>query len=463
MPKRIEKDFIGEVEVPNITYFGMQTVRAIDGFNASELKEPVELIIAFVQVKKACALANIELETLSAEKGGAIIKACDEIIAGAHFSQFAIDVFHAGGGTSLNMNINEVIANRALEIMGHPKGTYGVLSPFDDVNMSQADSDVFSTALRVALLSGSVKMLNALGELKNAFLKKSIEFDLTIKSARAGFQDSVPMTLGQEFLAFAEIIKKSAEDIDHARGRLKNLNIGGTEVGTGLNAHTDFQEVSARKLSEIAKISLEKSENMVELAAFSYDFMNYSAQLKNLAMNLIKISTDICVMASGPNTGLNEISIPPVHAGSSAVPGRTSPAMFEMLAMAGMQVSGADHVVAQASALAPPNLNIYIPVIAYNMLFAQKLISNSALSVAEKCVPFIKANDKVLMKYFENTAGQAAVLLKKLGYSEASRLANEARNSKKTVLELAIERKLLSDEELEKIRAPRKITEPGLI
>ncbi|HNY10460.1 MAG TPA: lyase family protein [Candidatus Wallbacteria bacterium] len=463
MPKRIEKDFIGEVEVPNITYFGMQTVRAIESFNASELKEPVEFIISFVQVKKACALANIELEMLSLEKGNAIIKACDEIIAGAHFSQFAIDVFHAGGGTSLNMNINEVIANRALEILAYPKGTYGVLSPFDDVNMSQADTDVFSTALRVALLSGSVKMLNALGELKNAFLKKSIEFDLTIKAARAGFQDSVPMTLGQEFLAFAEIIKKSAEDIDHARGRLKNLNIGGTEVGTGLNTHANFQEVSVRKLCEITKLSLEKSENMVELAAFSYDFMNYSAQLKNLALNLIKISSDICVMASGPNTGLNEIRVPPVHAGSSAVPGMVAPAMLEMLSMVGMQVMGADYVVAQASAFAPRNLNIYIPVISYNMLFAQKLISNSVLSVTDRCIPYIKANDKVLSAYFESTSGHAAVLLRKLGYSEASKLVQEARMSKRTVLDLAIDRKLLSDEELEKIRAPRKITEPGLI
>lgn len=461
MPQRIEKDFIGEVEVPKITYFGMQTMRAADAFRISDLQWPVEFITALALVKKACAMANIDKGALQESKGLAIARACDEIYAGAHMAQFVVDVFQAGGGASLNMNMNEVLANRALEIMGLPKGSYDILSPCDHVNRSHADADAFSTALRVALLGNAAKLAAAVSELKNAFLKKSIEFDFILKSSRTGCQDSVPITLGQEFISYAEIMKKCGEDLEHSKARLRYVSLGGTEVGTGLGAPEGFSEAAIAKLAELSKLELEKSENMVELTAFSYDLMDFSSRLRGLASSLIKISSDISLSASGPATGFNEITLPPVHPASSMVPGKVGPAMLEMLAMAAMRAAGSDQVVLTASTVATGNMNVFLPVMAYELLSSSKTLANAINAVALRCVPNITANEASMREDFESSLGLAALLVSKTGYAEAAEIACEARNSKKTVLEIAIARKLLDEGDLEAIRTPRRVTEPG--
>lgn len=460
-PRRIEKDILGEAEISNLTYYGINTARSIQINNVSGFFEPIEFIMAFVQIKKACAMANMELELMSVEKGGAIIKACEEILAGAHLSQFVTDVFHGGSGVAFNMNANEVIANRALEICGHPRGSYDIISPFDDVNMSQADADVFNSAARIATIASSQKLTAALNEMKSAFLKKSLEFDFLLKPCRANFRDSVPVTLGQEFLTYAEAVKKCVEDIEHARKRLYYLNIGGTEAGTGLNTHPDFMDRAVENTARITGISVEKSEDLVEIAASAYDFMNYSSRLKNLAAALVKISAELSLMASGPAAGLNEINIPPLMPGSSMVPSKYNPVALENLSMVSMQVAGIDHIVTMAAINTPQDLNINMPLITYNLLFGLKIMTAAVITATEKCVAEISANEDVLKTGFENSPALIAALVPRMGYAAAAAVAGEARSLGKTVLQIISEKGLMSSDELETLRAPRRISEPG--
>ncbi len=462
-PKRIEKDILGESEISNLTYYGINTIRSIQISKISDILEPLDFIMAFIQVKKACALVNIELGLLPGEKGGSIVKTCDEILAGAHISQFVVDIFHGGAGAAFNMSVNEIIANRALELLGYPRGSYGVISPFGEVNMSQADSDVFNSAARIAVIAASNKLLAALNELKSAFLKKSLEFDFLLKPAKVNYQDSVPVTLGQEFLTYAETIKKCGEDIEHAKKRFNYLNIGGTEAGTGFNSHAGFIDRVISKLSDITKISVQKSEDLVEIASSAYDFMNYSARLKNLAASLIKISSELSMMASGPSAGFNEITIPRLQLGSSLVPARYNPAALENLSMVSMQISGIDHIVTLAAINSPSDLNVNMPVIVYNLLFGLKILTNSINIVTEKCVSEISANEEVLKNNFENSPALIAALVPRIGYNEAAALIGGARLYQKTVLELIIEKKLMSAEEIDALKTPRKVSEPGFL
>ncbi len=462
-PKRTEKDILGEAEISNLTYFGINTSRSIQVCKISEMFEPVEFIVAFIQVKKACALANMELELMPVEKGGAIVKACDEILAGAHISQFVTDIFHGGSGTAFNMNANEIIANRALEIGEYPRGSYGVISPFDDVNMSQGDADVFNSAARIAVIAASQKLTSALNELKSAFLKKSLEFDFLLKPARANFRDSVPITLGQEFLTYAETVKKCVEDIEHARKRLYYLNIGGTEAGTGFNSHAGFIDKVISKLAEITKLSVEKSEDLVEITASAYDFMNYTSRLKNLAASLVKISSELSLLASGPAAGFNEINIPPLMTGSSMVPAKFNPIALENLSMAAMQISGIDHIVTQAAINTPPDININMPLITYNLLFGLKVLTNAVVIATERCVSEITANEDVLKANFDNSPALIAALVPRIGYASAAAAVGEAKSRGTTVLKFITEKRLMSAEEIETLKTARRISEPGFL
>ncbi len=462
-PKRIEKDILGDFEISNLNYYGINTVRSIQVNKISDIFEPVEFIMAFIQVKKACAAVNIELELINAEKGGAIIKACDEMLAGAHISQLVIDIFHGGAGTAFNMSVNEIIANRALEILGYPRGTYSVISPFNDVNMSQADSDVFNSAARISIITATQKLLFALNELKSAFLKKSLEFDFLLKPARVNYHDSVPITLGQEFLTYAETVKKCGEDIEHAKKRLNYLNIGGTEAGTGFNAHAGFIDRVISKITDITRINVEKSEDLVEITSSAYDFMNYSARLKNLAVSLIKISSELSLMASDPSAGFNEINLPKLQSGSSFIPGRYNPAALENLSMVSMQISGIDHIVMLAALNSPPDLNINMPVITYNLLFGLKILTNSINITTQKCIAEISANEDVLKRKFEESPALAAALIPRMGYGETAALINGARLNQKSVFEIISEKNLMTPQEIELLKNPRKVTEPGFL
>ncbi len=462
-PKRIERDILGEAEISNLTYYGINTARSIRSSRISDILEPVEFIMAFIQVKKACAMVNMELELMPVEKGGPIVKACDEMLAGAHISQFIIDIFHGGSGVAFNMNVNEIIANRALELSGYPRGAYAIISPFNDVNMSQGDSDVFNSAARIAVIAATQKLAAALGELKNAFLKKSLEFDFLLKPSRANFRDSVPVTLGQEFLTYAETVKKCAEDIEHAKKRLLCLSAGGTEAGTGFNSHQGFIERVVSKISEITKTNFEKSEDLVELASSAYDFMNFSSRLKNTAASLIKISAELSLLASGPAAGFNEIIIPPLQLGSSLVPAKYNPVALENLSMVSMQISGIDHIITQAAINTPPDLNINMPLITYNLLFGLKILTNAVNITSEKCVSEIAANETVLKSSFESSPALIAALVPRIGYNEAASLVSEAKNSSKTVLELIRDKKLMSAEELDALKTARKVSEPGFL
>lgn len=319
------------------------------------------------------------------------------------------------------MNANEIIANRALEITGYPRGAYGVISPFNDVNMSQGDSDVFNSAARIAVITAFQKLSAALNNLKSAFLKKSLKFDFLLKPSKAGFRDSVPITLGQEFLTYAETIKKCAEDIEHAKKRLIYLNIGGTEVGTGFNSHAGFIDRAISKISDITRINVEKSEDLVEIAASAYDFMNYSSRLKNLAASLIKIVSELSLLASGPTAGFNEITIPPLLLGSSLVPAKFNPVVLENISMVAMQISGIDHIMTQVAINTPPDLNINMPLITYNLLFGLKILTNVINIANEKCVTEITANEEVMKKNFENSPALIAALVPRIGYSAYKR------------------------------------------
>jgi aspartate ammonia-lyase len=405
----------------------------------------------------------MELELMPVEKGGAIVKACDEILAGAHISQFVIDIFHGGSGTAFNMNANEIIANRALEIGEYPLGSYGVISPFDDVNMSQGDADVFNSAARIAVIAASQKLTAALNELKSAFLKKSLEFDFLLKPARTNFRDSVPITLGQEFLTYAETVKKCVEDIENARKRLYYLNIGGTEAGTGFNSHAGFIDIVISKLAEITRISVEKSEDLVEITASAYDFMNYTSRLKNLAASLIKISSEISLLASGPAAGFNEITIPPLMPGSSMVPAKFNPVALENMSMVAMQISGIDHIVTQAAINTPPDLNVNMPLITYNLLFGLKILTNAVAITTERCVAEITANEEILKANFENSPALIAALVPRIGYSAAAAAVGEAKKQGKTVLKFISEKQLMTSEEIETLKTARRISEPGFL
>jgi len=462
-PKRLEKDNLGEMQIPNISYFGIQTARSVELFNISEIYEPLEFVIAFIQIKKACAIANMELELLPTDKGSAIVKACDETLAGANICQFITDIFHGGSGVAFNMNVNEVIANRALEILGYPKGSYGIISPYGEVNMSQGDSDVFSSAARLSILTMSAKLVGALNELKSAFLQKSLEFDFILRPARNNFRDSLPMSLGQVFLTYAETIKKCVEDLEYSKKRLLCLNIGGSEIGTGFNTDKLFLDTVIKRIAELSKIDVLKSEDLVELASSSYDFTNYSAGLKNIALSLIKISSELSLLASGPENGFNEIIIPPLMNGSSMVPGKMNPVLLENLAMVSMQVAGIDHIISYATVLTPPDLNINVPLIAYNLLFGHKILANAVNMVAQKCILGIKANEETLKVYFENSPALIAAITPRVGYDGASALLIEARAAKMSVLKLIAEKKLMSDEEINLLKTARRVSEPGFL
>ena len=461
--ERTEKDPLGERKLPAGVYYGIQTLRASENFPISAIPPKREFIRATAVIKRAAADVNTRLGLLPGKKGRAIMKASGEVIAGRFDGYFIVDVYQAGAGTSHNMNANEVIANRAIELLGGKKGDYRLIHPNDHVNMAQSTNDVFPTAMRLAAVESSNALLKTLHALTIAFAGKARLFDRVIKSARTHLQDAVPIRMGQEFLSYAECMGKCGKRIEKARDGLKTLGIGATAAGTGLNSHPGYRSLMVKKLSEITGImDLRPAPSMPEAINSMADFVEFSGALKALAIELIRIANDLRLLSSGPRTGIAEIKLPGVQPGSSIMPGKINPVMAEMLNMVCFQVIGNDLTVTMASQAGQLELNVMTPVINYNILQSMEILKNGVGAFLKRCVRGIKADEKRCRYYFERSAGLATVLNPLIGYAKASEVAKEALERRLTIREIILEKGLLTKKELDKILDPMRVTGPQL-
>jgi aspartate ammonia-lyase len=432
---------LGDVAVPAEALYGGQTQRALENFQISELKIHAELIVALAEIKKAAAAANFSTNKLSLKDSTAIIRAADEIIAGQWRDQFRLDVFQAGAGTSLNMNMNEVIANRALELMGAQRGDYSKLHPNDHVNRSQSTNDVIPTAIRVAALRLMMGLGKVIDELAESFEVKAAEFSDIRKSGRTHLHDAVPMTLGDEFSGYAENISRAEHRVSETEEFLLEVPLGGTAVGNGVNTHPDYARLAVAELGRITRLDLRQSPNRFQSMQSLGDFVALSGALRGFAIELGKISNDLRLLNSGPNTGLNEIELPAVQPGSSIMPGKVNPSIPEMVNMVCFHVIGQDTAISLCGEAGQLELNVMMPYVAYALLESLKVMTSAARTFDHKCVRGIRANRERCREYAERTVGMAALRNEELGFLAAAELAQRAIASGKTVQELFQEEK----------------------
>ncbi len=451
METRKETDPLGEKAIPKNAYYGIQTQRATENFPVSGIKAPTTFIKAYILVKKAAALANAQVGWLDQQKEKAIVQACDEILAGNFLDQFVVDVYQAGAGTSFNMNVNEVLANRALEILGNPKGDYKNLSPNDTVNMAQSTNDTFPTALHLSILMALQPLLQELDRLADAFEALSRKYANIAKSGRTHLQDAVPVTIGQEFGASASAIRNANEQLRERQKHLCKVALGGTATGTGANAHPRFKRIAIAELHKMTGFPLEPAQNPFEALQSCRPVQAVSSALKELALELIRVANDLRLLSSGPTTGLSEIVLPPVQPGSSIMPGKVNPVMAECLNMVAFQVVGNDLAVSFAVQAGQLELNVMTPVIMHNVLFSIQLLSNYLPAFREKCVEGITVDEKRCTQYLEKNPSLATFLSPQIGYLEAAKIAKQALEQGRSVREVALEKGLLKPEDLEKI------------
>jgi aspartate ammonia-lyase len=451
METRKEIDPLGERIIPKNAYYGIQTLRATENFPVSGLKAPVQFVKAYVLIKKAAAFANSQVGWLEPKTAKAIIGACDEILAGKLLDQFVVDVFQAGAGTSFNMNVNEVLANRALEILGKQKGEYKVVSPNDHVNMGQSTNDTFPTALHVSVLLALQPLLLALDELAEAFEELGKKNVHVLKSGRTHLQDAVPVTIGQEFSAYGSTVGNACAELQKRQENLYSVALGGTATGTGANTHPDYKLNAIDELAKLTGFPLKPAKNNFEALQSHRPTQTVSSGLKELALELIRIANDLRLLASGPTTGLNEIMLPPVQPGSSIMPGKVNPVMAECLDMIAFQVIGNDAAVSLAIQAGQLDLNVMTPTIMYNILFSIQILSNYIPVFIEKCVQGITVNEKQCELYLDKNPSLATLLAPKIGYFEAAKIAKQAQAENRSVKEIALEKDLFKPEELEKI------------
>jgi len=459
---RTERDSLGEKRVPAGAYYGIQTLRASENFPISGTGAPSVLIRATAMVKLAAAKANLSLALLDARRARAICAAASEIISGRLSGEFIVDAFQAGAGTSHNMNVNEVIANRAGEMLGAALGTYSAVHPNDHVNMSQSTNDVVPTALRVAAIISSGGLLEALAGCQKALGRKSREFSRIVKSGRTHLQDAVPVTLGQEFGSYASAIEAARERVSEAAERLKTIGLGATAAGTGINTHPRYRDVVTKELSRASGIKgLRKAEDPFASIAFMSDLAAFSSALRLLCVDLVKISNDLRLLSSGPHTGLSEITLPAVQPGSSIMPGKVNPVMAEMLSMVSFHVMGADHAVSLAAQAGQLELNVMGPVIAHNLLGSIKILANAIDAFTLRCVSGIKADRKRCEAYFESSAALATVLNVFIGYDRAAEVVRESRRTGRSVKEVVIEKGIMTPSEWSRLMRPENLTRPA--
>jgi aspartate ammonia-lyase len=450
---RREKDFLGEVEVPAEAYFGIQTWRAVENFAISGLRAPQVFNRACAEIKKACALVHKELGALKADVAQAIARAADEIIKGELYNQFLVDVFQAGAGTSYHMNMNEVLANRASELLGGRRGVYRLVHPNDHVNMGQSTNDVFPTAMRLSVLMVLPQLVDELCNLAKAFKGKAHAFSRIPKSGRTHLQDAAPLTLGQEFSGYAVALTQGAEHIEAEMHPLQRLGIGGSATGTGLNTHPGYRERVVARLKEQTGLDLWPAHNLFEAMQSMAPFVRSSGALRMVAVELGRISNDLRLLASGPTTGLNEILLPAVQPGSSIMPGKVNPVIPECMNMICFQVIGNDACIAHAAGAGQLELNVMMPIISFNLLWSIQILTNGVRMLRNRCVEGIEPNRERCATYFTSTLGLATVLNPVIGYHRAAEVAREAAVTGKSIRDVVLEKGLLTEDELDRLLA----------
>lgn len=460
---RTEHDFLGELEIPAHIYYGIQTVRALENFKISgiAISSIPSFINALAYVKKSAALANTKLGVLDENKCEAICKACDEIISGKLHDQFPLDVFQGGAGTSCNMNANEVIANRALEFMGHQKGEYTYCHPNNDVNCSQSTNDVYPTALRIALYNQLTEFTEDLKYLRIAFSKKAEEFKHIIKMGRTQLQDAVPMTLGMEFAAYAETIDEDMHRIIEARNLIAEINMGATAIGTGINSPKGYADLIIEILQQETNIPLKKATNMVEATSDTGAYVQLSGVLKRCATKISKICNDLRLLSSGPRCGLNEINLPARQPGSSIMPGKVNPVIPEVMNQICYDIIGKDITITLAAEAGQLELNVMEPVIAYSIFSGVKRLGAGCHSLVDFCINGITANEERCKELVYNSIGIITVLTPYLGYEQCADIAREALKSQCSPFKLVLDKKLLTQEEINTILLPENMLQPN--
>jgi len=460
---RIERDTLGEVRVPQDAYYGAQTQRAVENFPISGLRLQPAFIRAQAIIKRAAAHANIAAGKLDKAIGNALIQAAGEVISGQHLDQFVVDVYQAGAGTSQNMNMNEVLANRAIEILGGSRGDYSIVHPNDHANMAQSTNDTIPTAIHISAVEETHrKLLPALRILQSALEEKSQSFDDIVKSGRTHLQDAVPIRLGQEFSGYARMIELGTERVTKSLDSLLELGIGGTAVGTGLNTDPEYRDRVIEEINRSTGLKFRKAVNLFEAMQAVDAVVEFSGAMRTVATSLTKIADDLRLLSSGPTTGLNEIQLPPVQPGSSIMPGKVNPVMAEMINMVCCQVFGCDTAILHAARSSQLELNVMTPVIAYNILFAIEILANGMTAFTEKCIVGIEANPDVCEGYVEKNPSLATALNPYIGYQKAAQLAKRSIEENISIRELVLREKLMDEEQLSKILDYKRMTEiPG--
>ena len=460
---RVERDPLGELRVPSSAYYGVQTARAVENFPISGLRAPADLVVATILVKKAAAEANAALGRLDADVARAIVASADEILTGALRDQFVVDVYQAGAGTSHNMNANEVLANRAGEILGDARGAYTRVHPNDHVNMGQSTNDVFPTATRLALLLGAGPLVAAAHALAESLGQKADEFADVLKTGRTHLQDAVPITLGQEFSGYAECVRRGAEDVAHASEQLEELNIGATAVGTGLNAGDEFRQLVVKYLAQYTKLPLVPATNLFRVTQSMGDVLAYSSGMRRLAVEVGKVASDLRLLSMGPRAGLAEIALPAVQPGSSIMPGKVNPSVPEMVNQVCFQVMGCDATVAIACEAGQLELNVMMPVIAWNALHASTILREAMKVFRTRCVDGIAADRTRALELLERSTASATALSPYIGYAATAEIAKESVKSGTSIRELVLQRGLLDAKRLDEILSVESMTRGGIV
>jgi aspartate ammonia-lyase len=459
---RTERDPLGEVRVPAGAYYGAQTMRAAENFPISGLRAPADLVDATVLVKRAAAQANASLGRLDPAIAKAIVSAADEILRSALRDQFIVDVYQAGAGTSHNMNANEVIANRAGEILAEPLGTYRRVHPNDHVNMGQSTNDVYPTSTRLALLAGRDRLVSAARDLADSLTNKSKEFGDALKTGRTHLQDAVPMTFGQEFGGYAANVRRGADDVDHAAQQLLELNLGATAVGTGLNAGDDYRRLVVANLARDTGFAVRPADDAFRVTQSMGDVLAYSSAMRRLAVEIGKIASDLRMLSMGPRAGLSEIALPAVQPGSSIMPGKVNPSVPEMVNQVVFQVMGCDQTIALACEAGQLELNVMMPVIAWNAIHASTILRQAMIVFRTRCVDGIVIDEARARELLDRSTATATALSPYIGYAATAEIAKESVKTGKSIRTLVLERGLLDERRLDEILSVDAMTRGGI-
>jgi aspartate ammonia-lyase len=459
---RIEHDLLGERAVPADAYYGIHTLRALENFaiTGTPISIYPDLVAALACVKQAAAIANAELGLLDERRSTAIRLACEEIREGRWHEQFVVDVIQGGAGTSSNMNANEVICNRALELLGHARGDYRELHPLDHVNLSQSTNDVYPTALRLALQLGIRRLAAEMAALRQAFQAKASEFADVLKVGRTQLQDAVPMTLGQEFSTYAVMLGEDEQRLNEAAGLIREINLGATAIGTGINAHPQYAALATQRLSEVSGIPFMSAPNLIEATQDAGAFVQLSGVLKRIAVKLSKTCNDLRLLSSGPRAGIGEIALPAVQAGSSIMPGKVNPVIPEVVNQIAYEVIGNDVTVTMAAEAGQLQLNAFEPIIAHSLFESLAHLAAGCRTLAERCVRGIRANRERARRFVDESTALVTALTPLIGYARATEIAQEALATGARVYDLVLAKQLLTREALDQVMKPDVLTQP---